>query len=146
MIKGVTLAHLQPIWYHLKPSNVPYSQNQFLGLDFCCCFLQQTGSNILNPFWSEGTDQILLHQVIGTNSKKERGLFKCVNSYCWEYIGKTISLKFVNKKFGTHYQILWARYNFNNFRTAWHENAWNYENMNVPSENLSYHCASAYTL
>ena len=32
MIKGVS--HLGPIWYHLEPSDVPYSPNQFLVLDF----------------------------------------------------------------------------------------------------------------
>ena len=45
MIKGVTLANLGPIWYHSEPSDVPYSPNQFLGWDFFCCFLQQTGSS-----------------------------------------------------------------------------------------------------
>ena len=34
MIKGVIQAHLEPIWYHSEPSDVPYSPNQFLGLDF----------------------------------------------------------------------------------------------------------------
>ena len=27
-------AHLGPIWYHSEPSDVPYSTNQFLALDF----------------------------------------------------------------------------------------------------------------
>ena len=31
MIKGVTHADLEPIWYHSEPSDVPYSLNQFLG-------------------------------------------------------------------------------------------------------------------
>ena len=30
----LTYAHLRPIWYHSEPSDVPYSQNQFLGWDF----------------------------------------------------------------------------------------------------------------
>ena len=34
MIKGLTNAHLGPIWYHSEPSDVPYSPNQFLGWDF----------------------------------------------------------------------------------------------------------------
>ena len=34
MIKGVTHAHLGPIWYHSEPSDVPYSPKQFLVLDF----------------------------------------------------------------------------------------------------------------
>ena len=38
MINGVTHAHLGPIWYHIEPSDVPYSPNQFLGWDFFCCF------------------------------------------------------------------------------------------------------------
>ena len=33
MIKGVSHAHLGPIWYHSEPSDVPYSPNQFLGWD-----------------------------------------------------------------------------------------------------------------
>ena len=43
MIKGVTRAHLGPICYHSEPSDIPYSQNQFLGWDFFYCFLQQDG-------------------------------------------------------------------------------------------------------
>ena len=46
MIKGVTHANLGPIWYHLEPSDVPYSPNQFLGWDFFCRFLQQDGSKL----------------------------------------------------------------------------------------------------
>ena len=46
MIKGVTHAHLGPIWYLSEPSDDPYSPNQFLGWDFFRRFLQQTGSNI----------------------------------------------------------------------------------------------------
>ena len=34
LIKGVTHAHLGPIWYHSEPSDIPYSPNQFLALDF----------------------------------------------------------------------------------------------------------------
>ena len=34
MVKGVTHAHLQPIWHHSEPSNVPYFPNQFIGWDF----------------------------------------------------------------------------------------------------------------
>ena len=34
------------IWYHSEPSIVPYSPNQFLGWDFFCRFLQQTGSRL----------------------------------------------------------------------------------------------------
>ena len=44
MIEGVTHAHLGPIWYHSEHLEVPYSPNQFLGWDFFCRFLQQTGS------------------------------------------------------------------------------------------------------
>ena len=44
MIKGVTHAHLVPIWYLSEPSDIPHSPNQFLGWDFFCHFLQQTGS------------------------------------------------------------------------------------------------------
>ena len=34
MIKGVTHAHLVPIWYQSEPSDIHYSPNQFLGWDF----------------------------------------------------------------------------------------------------------------
>ena len=34
MIKGVTHAHLGPIWYLSEPSDVPYFSNLDLGLDF----------------------------------------------------------------------------------------------------------------
>ena len=34
LIKGVTHAHLGPIWYHSEPSDMTYSPNQFLGWDF----------------------------------------------------------------------------------------------------------------
>ena len=44
--KGVTQAHLGPIWYHSEPSDVPSSSNQFLGWNFFCCFLQQDSSSI----------------------------------------------------------------------------------------------------
>ena len=36
--------HLGPTWYHLEPSDVPYSPNQFLGWDFFCRFLRQDSS------------------------------------------------------------------------------------------------------
>ena len=38
--------HLGCIWYHSEPLDVPCSPNQFLGWDFFCRFLQQTGSSI----------------------------------------------------------------------------------------------------
>ena len=47
MIKGVTHAHLGPIWYHSEPSNVPYSPNQFLGWDFFAASYSKTA---LKPF------------------------------------------------------------------------------------------------
>ena len=31
--KGVTQAHLGPIWYHSEPSDLPYLTNQFFGWD-----------------------------------------------------------------------------------------------------------------
>ena len=31
MIKRIIHAYLGPIWYHSEPSEIPYSQNQFLG-------------------------------------------------------------------------------------------------------------------
>ena len=43
------LNHYGSIWYHSRPSYVPYSPNQFLGLDFFVRFLQQDGSKIVEP-------------------------------------------------------------------------------------------------
>ena len=40
--------HLGLIWYHSEPSDVPYSPNKFLALDFFCRFLHQDGSKILS--------------------------------------------------------------------------------------------------
>ena len=47
------LNNLGSIWYHSEPLGVPYFPNQFLGWDFFCCFLQQTGSSLqlLNLDW-----------------------------------------------------------------------------------------------
>ena len=68
MIKGVTHAHLGTIWYHSEPSDVPYSPNQFLALDFFCRFLQQDGSSrfVQEPTymlsdWSRETSQLRCH-------------------------------------------------------------------------------------
>ena len=44
---GVTHAHLGPIWYHSKLSDVPYSPNQFLALDLFCFFVQQDCSSLV---------------------------------------------------------------------------------------------------
>ena len=42
MIKGVNHAHLGPIWYLLEHSDVPYSPNLFLGLDFFATSYRKT--------------------------------------------------------------------------------------------------------
>ena len=42
------LNHLGSIWYHSEALEVLYCPNQFLGLDFFCSFLQQTGSKKRN--------------------------------------------------------------------------------------------------
>ena len=38
----VTPANLGPIWYPTEPSEVPYSQNQFLGWDFFAIYHSKT--------------------------------------------------------------------------------------------------------
>ena len=45
----MTPNHLGSIWYHTEALEVFYSQNQFLGLDFFCRFLQQIGSSTPMP-------------------------------------------------------------------------------------------------
>ena len=42
------LNHLGSIWYHSNSLEVPYSPNQFLGWNFFCHLLQQTGSSLRN--------------------------------------------------------------------------------------------------
>ena len=54
MIKDVTHAYLEPIWYHWEPSYVPYSPNQFLGCDFFCRFLQQDSSSDFGHLFEDG--------------------------------------------------------------------------------------------
>ena len=44
----VNHACLEPIGYHSESSEAPYSTNQFLGRDFVCHFLQQSGSSTKN--------------------------------------------------------------------------------------------------
>ena len=44
MIRGITWTHIQSVWNHSGPSEVPYSAKQSLVRNFFCCFLQQTGS------------------------------------------------------------------------------------------------------
>jgi hypothetical protein len=46
--------HLGSIWYHSEPSDIPNSQNQFLGWDFFCHFLQQDSSSFCNFMASLG--------------------------------------------------------------------------------------------
>ena len=45
------LNHLGSLLYHSEPLEVPYSLNQFLGLDFFCRFLQQAGSSRLYSYY-----------------------------------------------------------------------------------------------
>ena len=48
MIKGVTHAYLGIIWYHSETS--PYSQNQFLALDFFGRFFTEDSSTSKNIY------------------------------------------------------------------------------------------------
>ena len=45
MSMSALLNHLGSIWYHSQPLEVFYSPNQFLGWDFFCRLLKQTGSS-----------------------------------------------------------------------------------------------------
>ena len=56
MIKGVTYAHLGPIWYNSEPSDVPYSRNQFLELNFFCRFLQQDCSSMTSIIFLQAAE------------------------------------------------------------------------------------------
>ena len=51
MVKGITHAHLGPIWYHSEPSDVPYSPNQFLGWDFFVASYSKTALGAFSYFY-----------------------------------------------------------------------------------------------
>ena len=74
MIKGVTHAHLGPIWYRSEPSDVPYLPNQFLGWDFFCRFLQQDGSRGA-PYLPEKSLSMLPNKVPSKNFVKLQSFF-----------------------------------------------------------------------
>ena len=46
MIREVTHAYLGPIGYHSEPSDVTYSQNQFLSWDFFAFSYSKTALNV----------------------------------------------------------------------------------------------------
>ena len=48
MIKGVTHAHLGPIWYQSEHSEIPHSPNQYLGWDFFAVSYNKIALDILN--------------------------------------------------------------------------------------------------
>ena len=45
---GSLMLHLEPIWYHSEPSNVPYSQNLPRTISWFGLLLQQNDSNLKN--------------------------------------------------------------------------------------------------
>ena len=45
-----SLSHLGSIWYHLEPSDVPFSQNQFLGGDFFAIYYSKTALRAYCPY------------------------------------------------------------------------------------------------
>ena len=49
MIKGLTHAHLGPIWYYSELSDVPYTPNQFLGWDFFAASYSKTALRAYCP-------------------------------------------------------------------------------------------------
>jgi len=73
MIKGVTHAHLGPIWYHSEPSDVTYSQNQLLGTFSVASYSK--------------TDLIRKFKVLGFKSQgKGKGTFpkkSCLPKMCF---------------------------------------------------------------
>ena len=71
------LNHLGSIWYHSEPLEVPYFSNQFLGLDFFCRFLQQTGSN-----WPMNRIFVIWNECQWMQSPIMTTLFLCIqNAY-----------------------------------------------------------------
>ena len=55
MIKGVTHAHLGPIWYPSEPSDIPNFSNQFLGRDFFASSYRKMalGCTMLINWWGQ---------------------------------------------------------------------------------------------
>ena len=85
MIKGVTHAHLWPIWYQTEPLEVPYSANQFLVWDFFCRFLQQTGSNIFSK--SNEKSKPKLKDVHWSCFQKSKWVLKTILEPLWSSKG-----------------------------------------------------------
>ena len=69
------LNHLVSIWYYSEPLEVPYSPNQFLGWDFFCSFLQQTGSS-----------QIMKVKMNNQDETLNRAWFHCVMYAQWIHL------------------------------------------------------------
>ena len=83
MIKGVSHAYLELIWYHSETLDVPYSLNQFLGWDFVCRFLQQTGSRSKTCCFIIGQSlrfllYILVHTVASWTFHKVSGFARVI--------------------------------------------------------------------
>ena len=58
MISRITWTHMQSVWNHSGPSEVPYVfRKQVTGQELFSCFLQQTGSS---KYYDYGGSQILL--------------------------------------------------------------------------------------
>ena len=110
MIKKVTHAHLGPIWYHSELSDVPYSPNQWLVMNFFCRFLQQTGSNfislplkltthiaifrscaLISMVWSEGYKRIIILNAWQSKTQQKTWIcnvwyiFLHIIRMLWEY-------------------------------------------------------------
>ena len=67
------ILHLKVIWYCSEPSDVPYSQNQFLDRDIFCHFLQLTGS----------CSQKEISKHINARKKKKN---VCINISGWQLL------------------------------------------------------------
>ena len=83
MIKGVTQAHLGSIWYHSEPSDVPYSPNQLLALDFAASYgktalamrknmCSNNYQNFHGPYDAE-----LSHSIIHQHAELIHSIFSC---------------------------------------------------------------------
>ena len=64
-------AHLGTIWYHSKPSDVPYSPHPFLGWDFFRPFLKKDSSSsifVLHNLLQKGVRACLKQQFVKNQS------------------------------------------------------------------------------
>ena len=132
MIKGVTHAHLGPIWYHSEPSDVPYSPNQswtFFAVSYSKPALTEIKVDLngliktrvleyyliiaLTPMCSFFFFLVRLVSWVGKRRNMRakgptdvwRGLRARLSKHTWEWVERTFSNSHYKQKFITKFWI-----------------------------------------